>query len=115
MLRWLARQDETNFGFIYNAGWHLSYMGSADRIKTKIRSAAHQEFNNPFTLNNIENNIINNRDPLGRSNSVGYNVYNSSIEEFYFDSLKTVEMKGYFPDNMISLIEEKFPYLIKQI
>ena len=112
MLRWLARQDETNFVFIYNAGWHLSYMGPAERIKTKLRCAAHQEFNNPYVLDNIENNMISNRDPLGRSN---YNVYNSSIEEFYFDSLKVVKIQGYLPDNMISLIEEKFPYLIKQV
>lgn len=111
MLRWLARQDETNFVFLENAGWHLSYMGPAERIKTKLKSAAHQEFNNPFILNNIENNMKNNRDPLGRSN---YNVYNSTIEEFYFDKLREVSMEGYFPSNMIKLIEDKFPYLIKR-
>jgi hypothetical protein len=50
---------------------------------------------------------------LGRRE--GYNTFNSSLEEFYFDKLKVVEMDGYFPNNMIKLIEEKFPYLIKQL
>ena len=113
MMRHLARQDEKNFTFINNAGWHLSYMGPPGRIKMKIKSCAHQEFNNPNVLANVESNMNNNRDVLGRRE--GYNTFNSSLEEFYFDKLKVVEMDGYFPNNMIKLIEEKFPYLIKQL
>jgi hypothetical protein len=79
----------------------------------KIKSCAHQEFNNPNVLANVESNMNNNRDVLGRRE--GYNTFNSSLEEFYFDKLKVVEMDGYFPNNMIKLIEEKFPYLIKQL
>jgi len=32
---------------ILEAGWHLSYMGGYDRVKQKLESFAHQEFNKP--------------------------------------------------------------------
>jgi beta-1,4-mannosyl-glycoprotein beta-1,4-N-acetylglucosaminyltransferase len=111
MMRHLSRQDELNFVFIENAGWHLSFMGPPERIKIKLKSYSHQEFNNSFYINNIENNMNNNKDVLGRN---GYNTFNSNLEKFYFDNLKTVKMDGYFPPLMIKIIEEKFPYLIKK-
>jgi beta-1,4-mannosyl-glycoprotein beta-1,4-N-acetylglucosaminyltransferase len=111
MMRFLSRQDELNFVFIENAGWHLSYMGPPERIKIKLKCFGHQEFNNSFYLNNVENNMNSNKDVLGRG---GYNTFNSNLEKFYFDNLKTVKMDGYFPPDMIELIEEKFPYLIKR-
>jgi len=110
MMRYLSRQDEHNYTFIQNAGWHLSYMWPPERIKIKLKCFGHQEFNNPYYLNSIEDNIKNNRDVLGRGQ---YNTFNSNLEEFYFDNMKTVEVQGYLPDAMIEMIEEKFPYLIK--
>ena len=45
---------------IDNGGWHLSYFGGYDRVKTKLESYAHQEFNDPnfvMKLNNIMNTL----------------------------------------------------------
>ncbi len=39
-----ARNSGTE-GCIFGAGWHLSYMGGYDRVKQKLQSFAHQEFN----------------------------------------------------------------------
>ncbi|MDO4293868.1 MAG: glycosyl transferase GT17 family protein [Eubacteriales bacterium] len=54
-------------------GWHFSYMGGGknesveDRVKYKIRSAAHQEYNNRATLSKVKKKIRNHEDILGRS------------------------------------------------
>ena len=53
-------------------GWHFSYMGGsknesvAQRVKYKIKSAAHQEYNNRSTLFKVRENIKNRQDILGR-------------------------------------------------
>ena len=55
-----------------NGGWHFSYMGGGknesveDRVKHKIKSAAHQEYNNRSTLSKVKRNIKNHQDILGR-------------------------------------------------
>ncbi len=53
-------------------GWHFSYMGGGknesveQRVKYKIKSAAHQEYNNRATLSRVKRNIRNHQDILGR-------------------------------------------------
>ncbi len=55
-----------------DGGWHFSYMGGGknesveDRVKYKIKSAAHQEYNNRSTLSKVKKNIKNHQDILGR-------------------------------------------------
>jgi beta-1,4-mannosyl-glycoprotein beta-1,4-N-acetylglucosaminyltransferase len=39
------------FPVIYPGGWHFSYFGNADLIRTKLKSFAHSEFNNDFYTN----------------------------------------------------------------
>lgn len=41
------------------SGWHFSFMGGVDAIKTKIQSFAHQEFNTQKVLSNVEYNVNN--------------------------------------------------------
>jgi beta-1,4-mannosyl-glycoprotein beta-1,4-N-acetylglucosaminyltransferase len=43
--------------FVPDAGWHFSYMGGADNVKTKIRSWGEQSLNKDYVRNNIEKNI----------------------------------------------------------
>lgn len=50
-----------------NAGWHFTNMGGKEFIKRKIKSYAHQEFNQEAILNNVEQNIKENKDYLGRN------------------------------------------------
>lgn len=51
---------------IENGGWHFSYMGGLEMIKQKIEAYSHQEYNNDFIKNNLENNINNFNDPFFR-------------------------------------------------
>lgn len=44
---------------IPNAGWHFSYMGGSDRIKTKIQSFGEQTVNKPEYTNNISTRVAN--------------------------------------------------------
>lgn len=59
-----------------NGGWHFSYMGggkkqsTADRVKYKIKSAAHQEYNNRHILWNVRKNIKNMQDIFGRDSKL---------------------------------------------
>ena len=57
---------QKNF-IIENGGWHFSFMGDQETVKTKIKSYSHQEFNNDHILNNISSNIENGIDPFFRS------------------------------------------------
>lgn len=55
-----------------DGGWHFSYMGGGrdesveERVKYKIKSAAHQEYNNRATLSRVRKNIRSHQDILGR-------------------------------------------------
>ena len=51
---------------IVDGGWHFSFMGGPDKVKTKIQSYSAQEFNNDYYLNSISSNINNNVDPFFR-------------------------------------------------
>jgi beta-1,4-mannosyl-glycoprotein beta-1,4-N-acetylglucosaminyltransferase len=51
---------------IENGGWHFSFMGDPENVKTKIKSYSHQEFNNDYILNSVESNIENGIDPFFR-------------------------------------------------
>ena len=54
---------------IPQAGWHLSFFGDSDFIKTKIASYTHQEFNLPMYTNvtAIEEKIKLSKDLFGRN------------------------------------------------
>lgn len=45
----------SGYKIIRNGGWHFSYMGDANRIKTKIKATPHQEINNPNSIESILN------------------------------------------------------------
>lgn len=51
---------------IYNCGWHWSYMGGLENVRTKIRECSHQELNVPFIRDNIESRYENLQDPFFR-------------------------------------------------
>jgi len=70
------RSSQTNVD-IQNGGWHFSFMGGPDRVKTKIESYSAQEMNNSQVITNIENNITNDIDPFFRSRLQKVNIDNS--------------------------------------
>lgn len=48
------------------AGWHFTNMGGLDKLKYKIESYGHQEFNTPQIKNNLELQLNQNKDYIGR-------------------------------------------------
>lgn len=58
-----------------NGGWHFSFVGEAeslgveDRIITKIRSYAHQEYNNDTVFDSVLSNVDAKKDLFGRKKS----------------------------------------------
>jgi beta-1,4-mannosyl-glycoprotein beta-1,4-N-acetylglucosaminyltransferase len=53
---------------IEKGGWHFSFMGGFEHVKTKIQSYSHQELNTPNIIDAIQHNIEHNIDPFFRSN-----------------------------------------------
>jgi beta-1,4-mannosyl-glycoprotein beta-1,4-N-acetylglucosaminyltransferase len=62
----LSKLREENRFHKISKGWHFSYMGGIDKIKYKIESYSHQEFNNDSVKNNLSDAINNFKDPFGR-------------------------------------------------
>ena len=88
---------------IFPGGWHWSYVGSdnlsvADRVVTKIDSAAHQEYNDNEIKNRILNHLENNMDPLGRSGC----------------KYEIVEIDDAYPKYIFKNLK-KYSYLIKNV
>ncbi len=59
---------------IQNAGWHFTNIGGAEFIKRKVQSYAHQEFNTPVFLAQIDERIEHNEDYLGRPFKLGIDI-----------------------------------------
>lgn len=69
----LRNKEQREIGVrVSDGGWHFSYMGGGknqsveDRVKYKIKSAAHQEYNNRQTLSKVRKNIKKHQDIFGR-------------------------------------------------
>lgn len=103
------RRRRGGYTMIENGGWHLSFVGGIDRIKYKISSWGHQEYNNDYIHSSIESKINRNSDIFDRHNSGA-----AQHEVYYFDGLKHLSIDGYYPDEIVELVRTKFPYLIKQ-
>lgn len=105
------RNERVKYDKFYDAGWHLSFVGGVDRIKNKIMSYSHQEYNNSIILSTIEQKIQENKDLFDRRN----NTYNEPSQEYYFEKMKIVDLQNYtYPKKILFLIENKFNYLIKK-
>jgi beta-1,4-mannosyl-glycoprotein beta-1,4-N-acetylglucosaminyltransferase len=90
------RKIRANNVMLENSGWHLSFMGGQERIKHKLESYGHQEFNNDYIKSDIENKINKNVDLFNR-----------------ISNFKKIEIDGYYPNNIVNLVKDKYPYLIK--
>jgi beta-1,4-mannosyl-glycoprotein beta-1,4-N-acetylglucosaminyltransferase len=82
---------------IADGGWHFSYFGGYDRVKTKLESYAHQEFNDPnfiMKLNSVMNTL---------STSTNVDVFNMN------SMIKPADLSIFDPE----LIEDKefFEYI----
>jgi beta-1,4-mannosyl-glycoprotein beta-1,4-N-acetylglucosaminyltransferase len=66
-LNHIRNVQKTAYEYIDNGGWHFTFMGGANQIKLKLDAYGHQEYNNDAILSNVENNLANNKDVLGRN------------------------------------------------
>ncbi|MES2224754.1 MAG: DUF3431 domain-containing protein [Patescibacteria group bacterium] len=57
---------KNKYAIINNGGWHFSFQGGAERVKTKLESYSHQEINNDDIKSQIEARIEKNKDIRGR-------------------------------------------------
>jgi beta-1,4-mannosyl-glycoprotein beta-1,4-N-acetylglucosaminyltransferase len=96
------RRWENLVGEDGEGGWHYGYIGGRDRIKQKIESFAHQEFNNDEIkdLSHIETCM-----------ETGADLYHRTGEIF---QRKFVSLEGNAPDCMNKYIK-KYPYLVKNL
>lgn len=87
---------------VENGGWHFGYMGGhgekdvRKRVAEKVRSAAHQEYNNAETLSDVADRIRDGRDIFGRD-----------------ASFRQVEIDESFPA-YLRQHQEEYAYLILQ-
>lgn len=87
------RYQAYQFPFIKSGGWHFSYIGDTQRIRTKLQSFAHQELNKDAIISdsNILNAIESKKDLFGR---------NENFKTYNFDN---------FPEDLKKVIIKIFP------
>ena len=69
---------------LQNGGWHLSFFGNTDFIINKIKNFAHQEHNTDACINDIENNVKNNKCIFDKRKLKNINIKdNNNLPENY--------------------------------
>jgi beta-1,4-mannosyl-glycoprotein beta-1,4-N-acetylglucosaminyltransferase len=58
--------SKTKHVFVDNGGWHFTYQGGLERIKTKLENFGHQEYNNDQVKNMVQSRLDAGLDVLGR-------------------------------------------------
>ena len=77
-------------------GWHFSFLGGEERIKYKIKSYAHQQYNNKEVFENITKNI-----------NEGKDIFNRGTE------MKIIDINNLFPEYIVKN-QNKYKHLIKK-
>lgn len=68
--------SKTKHVIVENGGWHFTYQGGLEKIKTKLENFGHQEYNNDHIKNLISTRLNNGEDVLGRPFSCTVNFDN---------------------------------------
>lgn len=89
------RGDESLSKKINNGGWHFSFQGGSEMVKTKLLSYSARDLVNPYILSNLNKNINDNIDPFFRGN------------------LTHVEIDNSYPKYLLENIE-KYKHMIKK-
>ena len=93
------RDNRNSFPRIEEGGWHFSYLGGIEKIRTKIESFAHSEFNRPEITS--DENII-------KSLETGKDIFNRPGVSYKLYPL------DYYPDNLKDLMKE-YPIFVREI
>lgn len=65
-LNHLDTASKTQYEYAKSVGWHFTYQGGAERIKTKLENFGHQEYNNEQVKSLIQRRLDSGMDVLGR-------------------------------------------------
>ena len=73
----------TKHNIVENGGWHFTYQGGLEKIKTKLENFGHQEYNNDQVKNLIQQRLDKGMDVLGRpfSCSIENNILPEYVKE----------------------------------
>ena len=77
-----------------NGGWHFSFLGGEEKIKYKIDSYAHQQFNNEYVFSNIKSNIENGKDIFNRNVDMKLIDIDKSFPKYIYENKETFIKKG---------------------
>jgi beta-1,4-mannosyl-glycoprotein beta-1,4-N-acetylglucosaminyltransferase len=72
-----VRGDDSLSKKIDNGGWHFSFQGGKEMVKTKIQSYSARDLASNHVLNQLGNNIDNNIDPFFRGTLTPVNIDNT--------------------------------------
>ena len=88
------RENRCGLSVIPSAGWHFSYFGGVDKIKSKLGALSHIKFNKKEYIDNISDSIKNKKD-----------LFERDKEEF---SLKNYDFNN-FPEDLKNSIMKFYP------
>ncbi|QWC95519.1 hypothetical protein G6733_01750 [Polynucleobacter paneuropaeus] len=106
---------------IKSAGWHFSFFGGEERVKSKIKDYGHQEYNTNKVHSEVHKKILHGRDVLGRNKKLIWVpistkhpkvVFESSDEYIHFQSPKPkiniLNLFGYYIYDSLRKIKSFF-------
>jgi beta-1,4-mannosyl-glycoprotein beta-1,4-N-acetylglucosaminyltransferase len=91
------------------AGWHFSFFGGINKVKSKIEDYSHQEFNNKKIISKIESNLIHGRDLFNRDIGLKWVPIGESHPKLIQDNLDK------YSDYIIEKPEISFLYQINYL
>jgi beta-1,4-mannosyl-glycoprotein beta-1,4-N-acetylglucosaminyltransferase len=72
---------------IMDGGWHFSYMGGLDRVKQKIKASSAQEWNTATVINNLEQNLKEEKDVIYRGDYLTRVDIDDTYPQYFLDNL----------------------------
>ena len=88
------RQNDNYYSTLYDAGWHFSYTGGAEKIQNKLMTFSHSEFNrSPFTdLNYIKECMNKPVDLFGRKDcELSFVKIDDTYPKYILDNIKDLD------------------------
>lgn len=93
-IRSLAHFEEPGFDFVMNGGWHLSWLGGYDAVKTKLAAYAHKEIALKYSdMKNLEEDFKSLRHP--HAEAQGYSRELKLVADLDYPSLVRRDLERY--------------------
>jgi len=83
----------SNYPVLYDAGWHFSYIGGAEKIRNKIKTFSHSEYNcSPYTdLSYIKECMSKPADLFGRDVTLSFVKIDNTYPKYILDNIKDLD------------------------